>query len=70
MVLQKKNKTGMDERMKQRKVEEKKMEQKYNNTCNELRMQHEKQIICHKGHFKSKGGQATARTMSKSKGFK
>jgi hypothetical protein len=33
-------------------------------------MQHEKQIIGHKGHFKSKGGQGTARTMSKSKGFK
>jgi hypothetical protein len=30
-------------------------------------MAHEKEVIAHKGHFKSKGGQATSSSMTKSK---
>ena len=51
-------------------MEEKRLRLKYTNMCNEVKMQHDKDILGHKGQFKSKGGQAGSPSMKKSKFMK
>lgn len=71
-ALHKKIKTGMDEQTKDRGVEENRLRLKYSNVCKDLKMQQDKEVLAHKGQFKSKGGSTASPSITKSKtgGFK
>lgn len=66
-ALRQRQQIACEELEKKRKKELKTLKLKYDNAFKELKMQHDKEVISHKGKFKSKGGQAHSPSMSRLK---
>jgi hypothetical protein len=54
--LKKRYKTMIDELNVDRAIEDERLRQKYINSLNDLKSQHDKEVLNSKGHFRSKGG--------------
>ena len=57
--LRKKVQAGLEEKEREKKAEDAKLEKKFANVHRELKAQQEKEILHFKGEFKSKGGQSS-----------
>ena len=57
--LKKRNRTHLDEQLKDKKITEDTINHKYENFMNDLKVAQEKEVLAFKGEYKSLGGAAT-----------